>query len=49
MSQTGARVHKRATYADLEALPDHLVGEILVGTSMRVQDPACGMRWRQLA
>ena len=31
MSQTGARVHKRATYADLEALPDHLVGEILGG------------------
>ncbi len=31
MSQTGARVRKRATYAELEALPDHLVGEILSG------------------
>ncbi len=31
MSQTKARVPKRATYADVEALPDHVVGEILDG------------------
>ena len=31
MSHTGARVPKRATYAELEALPDRLVGEILSG------------------
>lgn len=31
MSQPGARVPKRATYADIEALPEHLVGEILDG------------------
>ncbi len=31
MSQTRARVPKRATYADVEALPDHVVGEILDG------------------
>ncbi len=31
MTHSGARVPKRATYADIEALPDHLVGEILDG------------------
>jgi len=31
MTHTGAHVRKRATYADLEELPDHLVGEILDG------------------
>lgn len=31
MAPTGARARKRATYADIEALPDHLVGEILDG------------------
>ena len=31
MSETAARVRKRATYADLEALPDNVIGEILNG------------------
>ncbi len=31
MSHAGARARKRATYADLEALPDRLVGEIMDG------------------
>ena len=31
MRQTKARVPKRATYADVEPLPDHVVGEILDG------------------
>ena len=31
MSHSGARIPKRATYTDLETLPDHLVGEILDG------------------
>lgn len=31
MSHSGARSRKRATYADIAALPEHLVGEILDG------------------
>jgi len=31
MVQAGARARKRATYADLLVLPDHVVGEILAG------------------
>jgi len=31
MVQAGARARKRASYADLAALPDHVVGEILAG------------------